>query len=100
MRHHGVSRSTAVAVLSLLFAGFCAGPGYAADKLTVGTVGQASANFWPELIAAQKGFFSDEGLDVDVVYVQSSAALVQQLAAGSLGVAMSAGLADPVRAAA
>jgi ABC-type nitrate/sulfonate/bicarbonate transport system substrate-binding protein len=99
MRRHGIATKTA-ALLALAFAGFCAAPAHAAEKLTVGTVGQASANLWPELIATQKGFFTDEGLDVDVVYVQSSAALVQQLAAGSLGVAISAGLADPARAAA
>jgi NitT/TauT family transport system substrate-binding protein len=70
----------------------------AAEPVTLGTVGQASANLWPELIALDKGFFADEGLQVDFVYVQSSAALVQQLAAGSLGIATQTGLADPLRA--
>ncbi|MGA8495540.1 MAG: ABC transporter substrate-binding protein [Xanthobacteraceae bacterium] len=70
----------------------------AAEPVTIGSVGQASANLWPELIALDKGFFSDEGLQVDIVYVQSSAALVQQLAAGSLGIATQTGLADPLRA--
>jgi len=37
-------------------------------------------------------------LQVDIVYVQSSAALVQQVTAGSLGVSISTGLADPLRA--
>jgi ABC-type nitrate/sulfonate/bicarbonate transport system substrate-binding protein len=99
MRSHRITRGVA-AILALLLAAFCAAPARAGEKLTLGTVGQASANLWPELIAAHKGFFADEGLDVDVVYVQSSAALVQQLTAGSFGVAISAGLADPVRAAA
>jgi len=70
----------------------------AAEPVTLGSVGQASANLWPELIALDKGFFADEGLQVDIVYVQSSAALVQQLAAGSLGIATQTGLADPLRA--
>ena len=70
----------------------------AAEPVTIGSVGQASANLWPELIALDRGFFSDEGLQVDIVYVQSSAALVQQLAAGSLGIATQTGLADPLRA--
>jgi NitT/TauT family transport system substrate-binding protein len=70
----------------------------AAEPVTIGSVGQASANLWPELIALDKGFFADEGLQVDIVFVQSSAALVQQLAAGSLGVATQTGLADPLRA--
>jgi ABC-type nitrate/sulfonate/bicarbonate transport system substrate-binding protein len=45
-----------------------------------------------------QGFFAAEGLQVDLVYVQSSAALVQQVAAGSLGIATQTGLADPLRA--
>jgi NitT/TauT family transport system substrate-binding protein len=70
----------------------------AAVTVTIGSVGQASANLWPELIALDKGFFAAEGLQVDIVYVQSSAALVQQIAAGSLGIATQTGLADPIRA--
>jgi ABC-type nitrate/sulfonate/bicarbonate transport system substrate-binding protein len=70
----------------------------AAEPVTLGTVGQASANLWPELIALDQGFFAAEGLQVDLLYVQSSAALVQQIAAGSLGIATQTGLADPLRA--
>jgi NitT/TauT family transport system substrate-binding protein len=73
-------------------------PARAAEPVTLGTVGQASANLWPTLIGIEKGFFAAEDLKVDVVYVQSSAALVQQLAAGSIGVSISTGLADPLRA--
>ena len=72
--------------------------GRASEKITLGTVGQASANLWPALIALDKGFFTAEDLQADMVYVQSSAALVQQVAAGSLSIAISAGLADPLRA--
>ena len=61
-------------------------------------VGQASANVWPVLIGIEKGFFAAEGIKPDLVYVQSSAALVQQVTAGSLGICMSTGLADPLRA--
>ncbi len=68
------------------------------EKITFGTVGQASANMWPTLIGIQKGFYAAEGLKPDIVYVQSSAALVQQLAAGSFGVSISTGLVDPLRA--
>ena len=73
-------------------------PSLAAEKITLGTVGQPAANLWPVLIAVDKGFFAAEDLQADIVYVQSSAALIQQVAAGSLFVAISAGLADPVRA--
>jgi ABC-type nitrate/sulfonate/bicarbonate transport system substrate-binding protein len=70
----------------------------AADKVSIGTVGSASANIWPVFIGQKKGFFKEENLDVDIVYVQSSANLVQQLAAGSLDITMSTGLVDPIRA--
>ena len=45
-----------------------------------------------------KGFFEAANLKLDLVYVQSSANLVQQLAAGSLDITMSTGLVDPIRA--
>jgi len=70
----------------------------AADNVTVGTVGSASANLWPVFIGIKKGFFEAENLKIDLVYVQSSANLVQQLAAGSLDITMSTGLVDPIRA--
>lgn len=70
----------------------------AADTISIGTVGSASANLWPVYIGIQKGFFTEADLKVDIVYVQSSAALVQQLAAGSLDICMSTGLVDPIRA--
>ena len=72
----------------------------AAETVTLGTVGQPSANLWPELIALDKGFFASEDLKVDLVYVQSSAALVQQVTAGSPGIRLQTGLAHPLRAAA
>ena len=75
-----------------------AAPARAVEQVTVGTVGQASANLWPILIGIDKGFFAAEGLKLDIVYVQSSAALVQQVTAGSLDVSISTGLADPLRA--
>jgi NitT/TauT family transport system substrate-binding protein len=73
-------------------------PARAADTVTVGTVGSASANIWPVFIGINKGFFTAENLKIDIVYVQSSANLVQQLAAGSLDITMSTGLVDPIRA--
>src|SRR5580658_7423838 len=86
------------ALSAVVLAGLAAPAARAAEPVTLGTVGQASANLWPELIALDQGFFADEGLQVDLVYVQSSAALVQQLAGGSLGIATQTGLADPLRA--
>jgi NitT/TauT family transport system substrate-binding protein len=87
-----------VALAAIGLTCLAAAPGRAAEKFTLGTVGQASANLWPALIAVDKGFFAAEDLQVDIVYIQSSAALIQQVAAGSLSIGISAGLADPVRA--
>ena len=86
------------ATLSIALAGLSAAPAVAAEQITLGNVGQASANLWPVLIGLDQGFYTAEDLKVDVVYVQSSAALVQQVTAGSLPVSVSTGLADPLRA--
>ena len=88
----------AVAALLLCPALLGAPGARAADDVTIGTVGSASANIWPVFICIKKGFFEGENLKVDIVYVQSSANLVQQLAAGSLDITMSTGLVDPIRA--
>ena len=74
------------------------GAACAADKVTVGTVGSPSANLWPVFIGRDKGFFSAENVDIDLVYGQASAGVIQQLAAGSLDMTMSTGLVDPIRA--
>jgi ABC-type nitrate/sulfonate/bicarbonate transport system substrate-binding protein len=73
-------------------------PAVQAQSINVGTVGQGSATHWPLYIAQEKGYFAAEDLKLDFVYTQSNAALVQQLAAGSLDLALSSGLVDPVRA--
>ena len=70
----------------------------AADTVTVGWSAPCSATLWPVYIGLKKGFFAAEDLKVDMVFVQSSAALVQQLTAGSLDIALSTGLVDPIRA--
>jgi NitT/TauT family transport system substrate-binding protein len=97
MRRDTIARSAAA--LGILLAGAAALPARAQEeKLTFGTVGQASANMWPTLIGIKKGFYAAEGIKPDILYVQSSAALVQQVAAGSLDISISTGLVDPLRA--
>jgi NitT/TauT family transport system substrate-binding protein len=73
-------------------------PACAVDTVTMGTVGSPSANLWPVFIGIDKGFFAAENIKPDLVYVPASAAVIQQLAAGSLDVTMSTGLVDPIRA--
>jgi NitT/TauT family transport system substrate-binding protein len=71
---------------------------HAADTITVGTVGSASANLWPVFIGVKKGFYTEQDLKIDLVFVQSSAQTIQQLTAGALDITMSTGLVDPIRA--
>jgi NitT/TauT family transport system substrate-binding protein len=91
-------KSRRYVALSAVALAFLAAPVARAETLTLGTVGQASANLWPELIALDKNFYAAEDLQVEIVYIQSSAALVQQVTAGSLVMGTQTGLADPLRA--
>jgi NitT/TauT family transport system substrate-binding protein len=92
----GWANGTRVAVLgAALFSAF---PARAADTVIVGAVGSASTNLWPVHIGIEKGFFSAEGLTIDLVYAHSNTAVVQQLAAGSINVSVATGLVDPIRA--
>jgi NitT/TauT family transport system substrate-binding protein len=72
-------------------------PARAADKIVGGTLG-GQAPLWPFYIAAHKGFFAGEDLDVEINFAQSGAAVTQQLTAGSLDVALSVGITDPIHA--
>jgi NitT/TauT family transport system substrate-binding protein len=84
--------------LAITLAALAAVPSRAADSVTVGTVGSASANLWPVFIGLNKGFFAEQNIKIDLVYVPSSAQMIQQLTSGSLDVTMSTGLVDPIRA--
>src|SRR5256886_17066522 len=84
-------RGLAVATL------MAAAPARAVDTVTIGTVGSPSANLWPVFIGLDKGFFAAENVKPDLIYVPASAAVIQQLAAGSLAGTMSTGLGDPIR---
>jgi ABC-type nitrate/sulfonate/bicarbonate transport system substrate-binding protein len=70
----------------------------AADTISVGSVDPTSANLWPLHIAIKNGYFDAANLKVDLVFAQSNASVIQQLAAGSYDVAPSAGIVDPIRA--
>jgi ABC-type nitrate/sulfonate/bicarbonate transport system substrate-binding protein len=73
-------------------------PAAKAETVTVGMVGAVSSTHWPLYIGLAKGYFAAEDLKLDLVFTQSSSALAQQLTAGSLDIALSTGLADPIRA--
>jgi len=97
MRTAGPLRFAAVG-LAFAFASAVVPVARAADTVIVGTVGSASANLWPVFIGINKGIFAEKDIKIDLVFVQSSAAVIQQLTAGSLDVTMSTGLVDPIRA--
>jgi len=69
----------------------------AADKVIAGSLG-GQAPLWAIYVAVHKGFFAAEGLDLELNFAQSGAAVTQQLTGGSLDVALSVGITDPIRA--
>jgi NitT/TauT family transport system substrate-binding protein len=71
---------------------------WAADVVSVGSVDATSANLWPLHIAVKNGYFDAANIKIDLVFAQSNASVIQQLAAGSYAVAPSAGMVDPIRA--
>jgi NitT/TauT family transport system substrate-binding protein len=79
-------------------AGATLAPVTKAETVTVGLVGAVSSTHWPMYIGLTKGYYAAEDIKLDQVFIQSSANLVQQLTAGSLDMALSTGLADPIRA--
>ena len=91
-------RETLQASGLLIGALLLASPARAADPVIIGAVGSSSANAWPVLIGMKKGFFAASDIAVDTVYAQSNTGVIQQLTAGSINVATSAGLVDPIRA--
>jgi NitT/TauT family transport system substrate-binding protein len=90
-----LSRAILFLACVLLTAGHAA---FAADTVSVGSVDATSANLWPFQIALKNGYFDEAGIKIDLVFAQSNASVIQQLAAGSYNVAPSAGIVDPIRA--
>jgi len=73
-------------------------PAHAAETITIGAVGTTGPTHWPIHIGLKKGYYAAEDIKLDMIFIQSSGALLQQLAAGSLDAALSAGLVDPIYA--
>ena len=69
-----------------------------AITISIGTVGGGNTLEWPFYIAEKKGFLEQEKFALEWVGAQSSAAVMQQVAAGSLNLGTT-GLADSLRAA-
>jgi NitT/TauT family transport system substrate-binding protein len=88
------------AVSGLLFgvALIQAQPARATDVVSIGLVGSTGPTHWPIHIGIKKGYYAAEDIKLDLVFIQSSGAVLQQLAAGSLDTVLSAGLTDPINA--
>lgn len=56
-----------------------------------------SVSIWPAIVADKKGFFADEGLDLDLISTGASARSLQQVAAGSAAIGSSS-MVDSIRA--
>jgi NitT/TauT family transport system substrate-binding protein len=80
-------------VAAALICGMIASPladakAQALKKISDGQVSRTAPN-WPSFIAAEKGFYRREGVELETVYVGNVANTVQQLVAGSFDVASS-----------
>ena len=73
-------------------------PAAAADKIVIGAVGSPSTLYWPLYVGLEKGYFAAEDVAIDMIYPPSSAAVIQQLSAGSINMTVGVGLVDPIRA--
>lgn len=69
----------------------------AADKVDAGSLG-GQAPLWAIYVAVHKGFFAAEDIDLTLNFARSSSAVTQELTAGSINVALSVGITDPIRA--
>ncbi len=87
------------AVTALLFATALLVPAARAnDTVSIGLVGSTGPTHWPIHIGLKKGYYAAENIKLDLIFIQSSGAVLQQLAAGSLDTVLSAGLTDPINA--
>jgi ABC-type nitrate/sulfonate/bicarbonate transport system substrate-binding protein len=78
--------------------GLAAAPAAAADVIQAGLLGAANAPSWPWYIGLRKGFFTEAGVTLDLIYAPSASGLVQQLAAGSLDIVADVGAVEPIHA--
>jgi NitT/TauT family transport system substrate-binding protein len=85
----------AVAIAASLLFAF---PAVAAETVIAGGVSSGSTNLWPIHIGIRKGLFQAAGINVDLVFAQSNASVIQQLAANSINASVGSGLVDPIRA--
>jgi len=91
------ARGPRVIALAFATALLCA-PAGAAETIIAGGVSSGSTNLWPIHVGIRKGFFQTADIGIDLVFAQSNASVIQQLAANSINVSVGSGLVDPIRA--
>jgi NitT/TauT family transport system substrate-binding protein len=82
----------------LCIASLAASSATAADTIETGLIGAPNAVGWPWYIGMQKGFFTEAGINLDLIYVPTASGLVQQLSAGSLDIVADVGVVEPIHA--
>lgn len=82
-------------IIAVAALGFCNAPARAQTKIEHATVFLSSTE-WAGFVADAKGFFKEEGLEVETIPARSSSKAVQELAAGSVQIA-SGGMPDFLR---
>src|SRR5262252_9152719 len=92
------THSPSLIAFAIAFLLFFAPSAPAAETVIAGGVSSGSTNLWPIHIGIRKGFFQSAGINVDLVFAQSNASVIQQLAANSINVSVGSGLVDPIRA--
>jgi NitT/TauT family transport system substrate-binding protein len=95
MVRRGSSWRTLGAVVALI-AGLMPQPLMALETIPAAVIG-VSVSIWPAIVAREKGFFKEEGLDIDMITAGSSARSLQQVAAGVANFGSSS-MVDTVRA--
>jgi NitT/TauT family transport system substrate-binding protein len=98
-------RTFGAATLALIL-GLGSGTGFASyssaasaaplSTVTAAVIG-VSSSIWPAIVAEQKGFFAEQGLDVQIISSGSSARSLQEVAAGAADIGSSS-MVDSVRA--
>jgi len=93
-----LAHAAQAALLALVLAPGAAPAAHADDTLQIGLVGAISMTHWPLLIGLKHGYYADAHLKLDLIHTQSSGAVLQQLAAGSIEATVSAALIEPIYA--
>ena len=91
-------RTQFIGALCCALALFAAPSAKAAETITTGMIGAANAVGWPWYIGIAKGFFTEAGITLDIIYVPTASGLVQQLSAGSLDIVADVGVVEPIHA--